>query len=92
MTAQDVKFSIERIPAVTGPTTLVIYVKNVAGIEILDPYTMRFKTKEPVATLPYDFVRLFIVSAKAAAKATTKETAPDEFNSGRATIGTGPFK
>jgi peptide/nickel transport system substrate-binding protein len=91
-TAEDVKFSIERIPKVTGPTTLAIYVRNVAGIEIVDPHTIRFKTNGPVATLPYDFVRLFIVSAKAAAKAITKETAPEEFNSGRATIGTGPFK
>jgi peptide/nickel transport system substrate-binding protein len=91
-TAEDVKFSIERIPLVTGPTTLAIYVKNVAGIEIVDPHTIKFKTNGPVATLPYDFVRLFIVSSKAAAKAMTKETAPEEFNSGRATVGTGPYK
>ncbi|MGE0717420.1 MAG: ABC transporter substrate-binding protein [Alphaproteobacteria bacterium] len=92
MTAADVKFSIERVPAVAGPVTTTIYVKSVAGIEIVDPHTVRFKTKEPVATLPYDFVRVFIVSAKAAAGATNKENSPQEFNSGKAAIGTGPFK
>ncbi|MCC7272519.1 MAG: ABC transporter substrate-binding protein [Alphaproteobacteria bacterium] len=92
MTAADVKFSIERVPAVAGPVTTTIYVKNVAAIEIVDPHTIRFKTKEPVATLPYDFVRVFVVSAKAAAAATTKEASPQEFNSGKAAIGTGPFR
>ncbi|MBM3569088.1 MAG: ABC transporter substrate-binding protein [Alphaproteobacteria bacterium] len=92
MTAADVKYSVERMPVVTGPTTTAIYVKSVAAMEIPDPYTIRFKTKEPVATLPYDFVRLFVVSAQAAAAANTKESAPQEFNSGKAAIGTGPFK
>ncbi len=91
-TAEDVKFSIERIPNVTGPNPTTIYVRRVAGIEIVDPYTIRIKTAGPAPTLPNDFVRLFIVSHKAAADFSTKETSAEGFNSGKATIGTGPYK
>ena len=34
--AEDVKFSIERIPVVSGPTTTTIYVRRVAGVDIID--------------------------------------------------------
>jgi len=91
-TAEDVKFSIERIPQVTGPTTLMIYVRRVKEAIVVDPHTLHIKTHGPAATLPNDFVRLFIVSSKAAADYSTKETAAEGFNSGRAAVGTGPFK
>lgn len=90
-TAEDVKFSIERVPAVSGPTTTTIYVRRVKEVKIVDPHTLHIVTDGPAATLPYDFVRLFIVSAKAAA-GLTKDSAPEAFNSGKATIGTGPYK
>ncbi|WP_169543978.1 ABC transporter substrate-binding protein [Sneathiella aquimaris] len=90
--AEDVKFSIERIPAVSGPTTTTIYVRRVADVEIIDPYTVHIKTNGPAATLPYDFVRLFIVSAEAAKDYSTPETASAGFNGGPAAVGTGPYK
>lgn len=90
--AEDVKFSIERIPAVSGPTTTTIYVRRVAEVEIIDPYTIHIKTDGPAATLPFDFVRLFIVSAEAAKDYSTKETASAGFNGGPAAVGTGPYK
>ena len=91
-TAEDVKFSIERIPVVTGPTTLMIYVRRVEEVIIVDDHTVHLKTDGPAATLPNDFVRLFIVSHKAAKDYSTKDTAPAGFNSGKATISTGPYK
>ncbi|WP_108257523.1 ABC transporter substrate-binding protein [Mangrovicoccus ximenensis] len=91
-TAEDVKFSIERIPAVTGPTSTAVYVRRAQEVEIVDPLTVRIHTGEPAPTLPYDFVRLFIVSHAAAADYSTAETSAEGFNSGKATIGTGPFK
>ncbi|WP_273699470.1 ABC transporter substrate-binding protein [Paracoccus sphaerophysae] len=91
-TSEDVKFSIERIPNVTGPNPTTVYVRNVAGTEIVDPHTIRIKTHGPAPTLPNDFVRLFIVSHTAAADYSTKETSAEGFNSGKATIGTGPYK
>ncbi|WP_138467140.1 ABC transporter substrate-binding protein [Poseidonocella sp. HB161398] len=91
-TAEDVKFSIERIPAVTGPTSTAVYVRRVASVEIIDPLTVHIHTDGPAPTLPNDFVRLFIVSHTAAADYSTPETSAEGFNSGKATIGTGPYK
>ncbi len=91
-TAEDVKFSIERIPQVAGPNPTTIYVRRVKSVEIVDPLTVRVHTDGPAPTLPNDFIRLFIVSAKAAKDFSTKETANAGFNSGKAAIGTGPYK
>ncbi len=92
-TAEDVKFSMERVPGVSGPTTTTIYVRRVAAIEIVDPYTIRMKTDGPAATLPYDFIRVFIVSSKTAKGATTKETSAELFQPGKPAVnGTGPYK
>jgi len=90
-TAQDVKFSIERIPTVSGPNPTTIYVRRVKETKIVDPFTIQIVTDGPAPTLPNDFIRLFIVSSKAAA-GLTKESANEAFNSGKAAIGTGPYK
>jgi len=90
-TAADVKFSIERIPVVAGPNPTTIYVRRVKETRIIDPHTVHVMTDGPAPILPNDFIRLFIVSAKAAA-GLTKETANEAFNSGKAAIGTGPYK
>lgn len=90
-TAEDVKFSIERIPLVSGPNPTTIYVRRVSGTKIIDPHTIHIMTDGPAPVLPNDFIRLFIVSSKAAA-GLTKENANEAFNSGKAAIGTGPYK
>lgn len=92
-TAEDVKFSIERIPRVAGPNPTTIYVRRVKGIEIVDPLTIRIKTDGAAPTLPNDFIRLFIVSHIAAKDySDSPEKASEGFNSGKAAIGTGPYK
>jgi peptide/nickel transport system substrate-binding protein len=91
-TAEDVKFSVERIPLVTGPNPTTIYVRRIKSIEIVDPSTIRFETDGPAPTLPNDLVRLFVVSHTAAKDFSTKDTAPGGFNTGKAAIGTGPYK
>ncbi|RDJ22105.1 ABC transporter substrate-binding protein [Bosea caraganae] len=90
-TAEDVKFSIERIPTVAGPNPTTIYVRRVKEVKIIDPLTVHIVTDGPAPNLPNDFIRLFIVSHKAAA-GLTKDTANEAFNSGKAAIGTGPYK
>jgi peptide/nickel transport system substrate-binding protein len=90
-TAEDVRFSIERIPLVTGTNPTTVYIRRVAGVTVVDPHTIRITTNGPAPTLPFDFNRLFIVSHRAAA-GLTRETAPAAFNSGRAAIGTGPYR
>jgi len=90
-TAEDVKFSIERIPTVSGPNPTTIYVRRVKETKIVDPHTVHLVTEGPAPTLPNDFIRLFIVSSKAAA-GLTKDTANQAFNTGKAAIGTGPYR
>ena len=90
-TAEDVKFSIERIPTMSGPNPTTVYVRRVKEVKIVDPYTVRIITDGPAPTLASDFVRLFIVSHTAAA-GLTRDNHNEAFNAGKATIGTGPFK
>ena len=87
-TAEDVLFSLERpatLAASPGPFTG--FVKPIVAKKIIDPWTLRLKTAAPYAMLPYDLDSIFIVSKKAAAGAAT-----EDFNSGKAAIGTGPYK
>jgi peptide/nickel transport system substrate-binding protein len=90
-TAEDVKFSIERIPVVAGPNPTTIYVRRVKETRIIDAHTLHIVTDGAAPVLPNDFIRLFIVSSKAAV-GLTKETANEAFNTGKAAVGTGPYK
>jgi peptide/nickel transport system substrate-binding protein len=55
-TAEDVKFSIERIPTVSGPNPTTIYVRRVKETKIIDPFTIHIVTDGPSPTLPNDFI------------------------------------
>jgi ABC-type dipeptide transport system, periplasmic component len=87
LTAEDVKFSIDRIPVVTGPMSMTIYTKQVKETKVVDKNTLHVITKAPAPTLPNDFVRLFVVS-----KSIGMDARNEQFNSGKAAIGTGPYK
>ena len=91
-TAEDVKFSIDRVPVISGPTATTIFVRSVKEVKIVNPSTVLVITNGPAPTLPNDFVRVFIVSAKAAKNYSTKATGNAGFNAGIAAIGTGPYK
>jgi peptide/nickel transport system substrate-binding protein len=87
-TAEDVVFSIERVPTVKdSPGPFVPYTKEIAGMQVVDPLTLRIRTSKPHPLLPNDLSVISIVSRKAAAGATTAD-----FNSGKAAVGTGPYK
>ncbi len=92
LTAEDVKFSIERSRKISGPNPTSVYVRRVKEVTVVDPLTVRVATNGPAPTLPNDFVRVFIVSEKAAKDYSTQETANPGFNSGKAAIGTGPYR
>ena len=86
--AEDVKFSIERPATVkNSPGAFTIYTRAIKSIQIVDPLTIRLRTEGPYPLIPTDLSSLAIVSAKAAANAGT-----EDFNSGKAAVGTGPFK
>ena len=87
-TAADVAFSLDRVPMVpNSPSPFTTYSKQITEKMIVDPYTIRLKTAAPYPLMPNDMGTIMIVSARAAKGATT-----EDFNSGKAAIGTGPFR
>jgi len=86
-TAADVVASIERVPTVpNSPSPFTAYTKQIKEMIVVDPHTIRFRTAAPYPLMPSDMTQVAIVS-KSAAKATT-----EEFNSGKAANGTGPYR
>ena len=86
-TAADVVASIERVPKVpNSPSPFTAYTKQIQKIEVVDPYTIRFKTATPYPLMPSDMTQVAIIS-KQFVNAST-----EDFNSGKAAIGTGPYK
>jgi len=91
MTAEDVASSIRRMQMLSGPNPTRIYVRRVQEVRIVDPLTLQIVTDGPAPTLPNDFIRLFVTSARATA-GLTPENSNEAFNTGRAAIGTGPYR
>ncbi|ONG51896.1 ABC transporter substrate-binding protein [Pseudoroseomonas deserti] len=87
-TAEDVAFTIKRVPAViNSPGSFSIYTRGIVSSEIVDPHTIRFKTNGVYPLLPYDLNNVFIICKKVG-----DNVATGDFNNGKAVIGTGPFK
>ena len=88
LTAQDVVFSLER-PAtiVNSPSSFAAYTRAITGKKVVDRLTLQLTTATPAPLLPNDLTRIFIVSKKAAEKATS-----DDFNQAKVQAGTGPFR
>ena len=87
-TAADVAFSIERVTSL--PNNPAPYTPNMRGINstrIIDDHRIRVTTANPVPTLPFNLSNIYIVSHQAAKGAT-----PADFRSGKAAIGTGPYR
>lgn len=87
-TVDDAIFSLDRPAALVGsPGPFTSYTRQIVGKQAVDSLTLRLKTAKPYGPLPLDVSTIFIVSKKAAASAST-----DDFNSGHALVGTGPFR
>jgi peptide/nickel transport system substrate-binding protein len=86
-TADDVLFTFQRAPDVEGsPSSFGTYLKG-KEITRIDDYTVRIKTERPYPLMPNDLSTFSIVSRKYGEGATTAD-----YNSGKATIGTGAYK
>jgi peptide/nickel transport system substrate-binding protein len=86
--AEDVAFSIERtgkLPNAVAPFTT--YTRSIREVQVLDPRRLVIVTAVIEPLTPGNMAQVKIVSREAAANAGT-----EEFNSGRAAIGTGPFR
>jgi peptide/nickel transport system substrate-binding protein len=87
-TADDVVFSLARAPAVpNSPGGFAGFIRSIQRAEAVDPLTVRFHTAFPNPILPTEIASIFIVSRHVGEGATT-----EDYNSGRAAIGTGPYR
>lgn len=85
--AQDVIATIKRVPWVpNSPSSFTGFVRPIIETVVVDPHTLRLKTAAPAPLLPTMLAAVNIVSRKAV------EAPTADFNSGKAAIGTGPFK
>ena len=88
LTAEDVAFSLQRPLSIKGsPGGFASFVRAVESTAVVDKYTLRVRTKYPYGALPEELNSILIVSKKHALNA-----GPEDFDSGRALIGTGPYR
>ncbi|MGI9523888.1 MAG: ABC transporter substrate-binding protein [Hyphomicrobiaceae bacterium] len=86
-TADDVVFTMNRAGNVpNSPSSFSTYTKGKEAVKI-DDLTVHIKTEKPYPLMVTDLTTIHIISRKNADGATTAD-----FNSGKAAIGTGPFK
>ncbi len=87
-TADDVIATIKRVPNVpNSPASYAFFVRPIVDIQALDKYTLRLKTVKPHPLLPNDLSTIMMIPKSVAETAKT-----EDFNSGKAMIGTGPFR
>lgn len=87
-TAADVAFSLDRVPKVpNSPSPFTTYTKQITEVIVVDSHTIRLKTATPYPLMANDLSTVMIVSSRAAKGAST-----EDFNSGKAAIGTGPLR
>jgi peptide/nickel transport system substrate-binding protein len=87
-TAEDVVATYKRVPNVpNSPSSYATFTKPIVETKIVDPYTIIFKTAQPHVLLPSDLAAVYIVPKAIAERALT-----EDFNSGKAAIGTGPYR
>ena len=86
-TAEDVIATFRRAPNVpNSPASFALFVKPVTSITAPDPHTLVMKTAQPHPLLPRDMTAVQIIP-KSLVDAKT-----EDFNSGKAMIGTGPYR
>ena len=88
LTADDVVFTFDRVPKVTGsPSNYEQYTKHFVAVEKSDDLTVRFRTRVPHPGALSDIIAVPIITKSIDDAVETKD-----FNEGRAAIGTGPYK
>lgn len=88
VTAADVAATLARLPNVpNSPGRLTIYTNQVRAVEAAGPHTVRLLTNGPAPLLPENIPPVMIVPERIAREATTQD-----FNAGRAAIGSGQYR
>lgn len=87
-TAEDVLFTLKRVPNVpNSPSSFATFTRPIVDARATDPHTLVLKTATPHVLLPSDLASVLIVSKLHGEKAAT-----EDYNSGKAAIGTGPYQ
>ena len=84
--AEDVAYTLARVPGLTSPGSFAVYLKGIQRLEIIDAQTIRIHTGSPYPLLLADLAQLFILPR------TLGTVTSADFNTGKPTIGTGPFR
>jgi peptide/nickel transport system substrate-binding protein len=87
-TAEDVLATFKRAPNVpNSPASFAAFLKPIVEATATDAHTLIFKTAKPHPLLPIELSSILILP-----KAVAETAKTEDFNSGKAIIGTGPFK
>jgi peptide/nickel transport system substrate-binding protein len=87
-TAEDVAFTFRRVPEVpNSPGGFGGFLRSIARVEVVDAHTIRLHTRQPHPLMPLDLASVAIIARHAAEGLGT-----EDFNSGRAAVGTGPYR
>jgi peptide/nickel transport system substrate-binding protein len=88
LSADDVAFTISRVPNVPGSNGgFSGAVRPITKVEVVDDLTIRIHTAQPHPLLPNDLASVQIISRHAGTGAVA-----ENYNSGKASIGTGPYR
>jgi peptide/nickel transport system substrate-binding protein len=87
-TADDVIATFKRVPNVpNSPASFAVFVRPIVELTAADSHTLRLKTSSPHPLLPSDLSSVLILP-----KAVAETARTEDFNSGKAMVGTGPFR
>lgn len=87
-TADDVVFALGRAGTVpNSPSSFAVYTRPIVRMETPDPLTVIIRTSAPTPLLPNYLSLVMIVSRRHGEGAATAD-----YNSGRAMVGTGPYR
>lgn len=87
LTAEDVKYSIERARDLDAPRTFRTYLSGVQDVNVVDDTTFSVTLKSPDAVIINNLSTFGIVKKDA-----VEGAGENDFNGGKAAIGTGPYK
>ncbi|WP_372619013.1 ABC transporter substrate-binding protein [Falsiroseomonas sp.] len=87
LTAQDVAFTLRRAAAVPGsPSSFAVYLRQITAVETPDARTVILRTATPFPLMPVYLSQVPVISA------TRPDVTTADYDSGRAAIGTGPYR
>lgn len=87
-TADDVAFTFERVPNVpNSPSSYAFFTRPVRQVVVVDAHTLRLETNGPAPLIPALMQGFSIIG-----RAQGEGMSTADYNSGRAAIGTGPYR